>query len=223
MTTRRDISPEHGMNVSQQYDICAPHEIGPVIVIGIGSVGSQVAMGLARVGVTDLTIVDADRVESHNVPMSAFGVRDVGLLKVEVMAGRIAEDTGVRVKAVPCMYTNETLKGSVVACVDKMEARMAIWEQVRGNPLVPAFIDTRIANRLVHVHRLRPTNPEHVAFYQRRLYPTRDAAPPMCGLHGIIYVTGHAASIAVGSLVAIRQGIELHSPYEFSFHTVEQL
>lgn len=212
------------LNLSHQQGLVEPNLIGRVTVIGVGSVGSQVAMALARVGVTDLTIYDGDRINSHNVPMSyVFGCEDVGLLKTKVVADEIARKTGVVVNAIPRMYTGESLRGTVVACVDTMFARKLIWGQVKENMFVDTFVDTRIAAELVHVYGLRPYRAEHVALYEKRLYPDEETARITCGMHGIIHVTCHAAAIAVGYVAKIRGGEELPPVHEFTFATIQQL
>lgn len=61
-------------------------------VIGLGSVGSIVAEGLARMGIQHLTLVDFDRVEELNLDRLLHARRgDVGRHKVEVAAEWLAE------------------------------------------------------------------------------------------------------------------------------------
>ena len=62
-----------------------------VAVVGVGSVGSQIAESLVRHGVPRLTLVDPDRVESRNLSRSAYLPRDVGRLKVAALADRLTE------------------------------------------------------------------------------------------------------------------------------------
>lgn len=55
-------------------------------VVGLGSVGCVVAETLARIGATDLLLVDADRVEEHNLDRLLYaGESDVGRFKVDVV------------------------------------------------------------------------------------------------------------------------------------------
>lgn len=59
-------------------------------IVGLGSVGSLVAAGLNRIGMTDLTFIDFDRLELRNLDRTAGATKwDVGLHKVQV-AGREA-------------------------------------------------------------------------------------------------------------------------------------
>ena len=56
-------------------------------VVGLGSVGCIVAETLARIGATDILLVDADRVEEHNLDRLLFaGESDIGRFKVDLAA-----------------------------------------------------------------------------------------------------------------------------------------
>ncbi len=59
-------------------------------VVGLGSVGCLVAETLARIGVEQIVLVDADRVETHNLDRLLYaGEKDVGRLKVELAADQL--------------------------------------------------------------------------------------------------------------------------------------
>lgn len=54
-------------------------------VVGLGSVGSVVAEGLARTGIRELVLIDPDVVQSHNLDrLLNAGARDVGRRKTDV-------------------------------------------------------------------------------------------------------------------------------------------
>ena len=58
-------------------------------IAGIGGLGSHVAMALARIGVGKLLIVDFDVVEPSNLNRQAFGVDQIGQVKVEALRENI--------------------------------------------------------------------------------------------------------------------------------------
>lgn len=60
-----------------------------VIILGCGSVGSLVAMELARAGVGHFLLVDSDIVEYHNVCRHQCGIEDVGDLKVNALTRKL--------------------------------------------------------------------------------------------------------------------------------------
>jgi len=62
-----------------------------VSVIGLGGVGSWVALNLALVGVRSLILVDNDIVEEHNLNRTPFKIKHIGKPKVYGIAELIAE------------------------------------------------------------------------------------------------------------------------------------
>lgn len=61
-----------------------------VAVVGAGSVGGMMAEGLARTGFEDITLIDFDLVERHNLDRLVYATRrDIGNLKVVVAAGHL--------------------------------------------------------------------------------------------------------------------------------------
>lgn len=60
-----------------------------VIILGCGSVGSLVAIELARAGVGHFLLVDSDIVEYHNICRHQCGIEDVGDLKVNALTRKL--------------------------------------------------------------------------------------------------------------------------------------
>lgn len=59
------------------------------VILGCGSVGSLVAMELARAGVAHFLLVDADTMEYHNICRHQCGIEDVGDLKVNALKRKL--------------------------------------------------------------------------------------------------------------------------------------
>lgn len=59
------------------------------VILGCGSVGSLVAMELARSGVAHFLLVDADTMEYHNICRHQCGIEDVGDLKVNALKRKL--------------------------------------------------------------------------------------------------------------------------------------
>ncbi len=63
-----------------------------VLIVGCGAIGSNVAEPLARAGIGGITLVDYDIIELSNLQRQGLVTeRDVGRLKAEVLAERLAE------------------------------------------------------------------------------------------------------------------------------------
>ncbi len=200
--------PESSMNLSQQAKIINPHAVRKVTLIGAGSVGSHVAVMLAKMGVLELTVYDHDSVESHNIPMSEYRqTQDLMRPKVHALADiiRVATDQEIDARYKP--YEGEPLAGAVVCCVDTMEARQLVWKKVREHRgVVEVLVDTRISNLLIEVFAVNPNDHEDVELYEYYLrYSTKEAAPPMCGQHTTKFIASKTAAIACENLTCLWQ------------------
>ncbi|KPZ05060.1 UBA/THIF-type NAD/FAD binding protein [Pseudomonas amygdali pv. ulmi] len=63
-----------------------------VVCVGVGSLGSTVALQLARSGVGHLTLIDPDHLVSANLGRHVLGADDLGLAKAEALQARIRRD-----------------------------------------------------------------------------------------------------------------------------------
>ena len=81
-----------------------------VLVVGIGGVGSWCADGLLRSGVTDITIVDSDKVCITNVNRQVMATAaTVGQVKVEALKSHLLEiNPNARITAIEKAYCTET-------------------------------------------------------------------------------------------------------------------
>lgn len=102
------------------------------IISGCGSVGSQVALELARSGVGNFLLIDNDKLAYHNLCRHQCGITDVGRLKVNAVKDRILDinpHATVRVIAtiierIPKEVWDEWLDPAavIVGCADNREA-----------------------------------------------------------------------------------------------------
>lgn len=60
-------------------------------VAGLGGLGSNIAVMLARAGVGRLLLVDHDTVEESNLNRQHYGIRHIGMLKTDALAEQIKD------------------------------------------------------------------------------------------------------------------------------------
>ncbi|MBZ0308238.1 MAG: ThiF family adenylyltransferase [Anaerolineae bacterium] len=104
-----------------------------IAVIGLGSGGGFVAMGLAMSGVSDFVLIDEDVIEAHNVVRHVASYHDIGRPKVEVVAGLIQKqnpDAHVQAVRGRIEHHQEAIEGVdlVVCAVDGEGAKFFINE-----------------------------------------------------------------------------------------------
>ncbi len=126
-----------------------------VALIGVGTIGSHLALTLARMGVK-FTMYDPDTIEAHNIATQAYTQRDIGRYKVDAIA-RQCEAIGAEEHsaiAVPALYGLEGDIGHfsvIVSCVDSIDARREIARAL-GDSITP-IIDGRVGAEQVEVYR----------------------------------------------------------------------
>lgn len=102
------------------------------IMLGCGSVGSLVALELARAGVGTFVLIDNDIVEYHNLCRHQCGIHEVGAFKVDAMKKRIL-DINPNASVITCTNIVEEVSKDIfdkyvgkntifVGCADNREA-----------------------------------------------------------------------------------------------------
>lgn len=157
------------MNYHRQRDIFNPEESQKSVqVIGCGTIGSWVTLGLHKLGVRDVTLYDFDTVEDVNVPSQNFTESDVGGYKAEILGVRYGYK-----------YSNDEYTGTradiTILAVDSLEARRAILATL-GESLV---IDGRMGGEGYEVHIGRACD----------IRVPQEASEDLCTAKGIVYVS----------------------------------
>lgn len=174
-----------------------------VHIVGIGTVGSNAAYHLARIGVKDFTIYDADSVEAHNIPSQQFDHADIGRLKVEAATEQILRSApDATVDAVPEFCDgSEMLEGVVVLGLDSMDARREVFATAcEYQPQVKLVIDIRMAGNTAQVFAFNPSDPEAVEAYKLFDFNNDMGAELPCGGESVSYV-GPWSGVLASNLV----------------------
>ena len=183
----------------RQQDICSPDKLRfPITVIGAGAIGSATVLTLAKMGCSNITVWDDDILEELNVPSQMCKPTCVGRPKVDALRELVFELTEAEVTPRNARYRGQRLEGVVIAAVDNMATRQAIWQKVKFKPSVPLLIDPRMGGEFARVYCVRPTDPDSVAFYEQNLYDGSESERLPCSARAIIY-----CPTVVGGLVAV--------------------
>ena len=102
-------------------------------IVGLGSVGCIVAEAIARIGVSQVTLIDPDKIEEHNLDRLLYGTtKDVGELKVNVAERtmrRHATSQKIHITALPISVHDKLAYLAALdcdilfSCVDRPVAR----------------------------------------------------------------------------------------------------
>ena len=172
----------------RQLDIVPPEKLGfPITVIGAGAIGSAVVVTLSKMGCTDITVWDNDRLEEINIPNQLCKPSLVGKPKVYALAELACELTDVEIKQIPRRYSGQYLEGVVIVAVDNMTTRQIVWKRIRLNSKISLIIDTRMGAEFARIYTIHPMNIVETDFYENNLYDGDEAEHLPCSGRSIIY------------------------------------
>lgn len=106
-----------------------------VLIVGLGSFGSQIAVDLAKCGVGSFSLMDFDRLEPHNLMRHACGARDLGRRKTDAVRDAIlgknpyaiVDRFPIDAGAEPDRLEQEVARADLVVCAtDNNPSRFAI-------------------------------------------------------------------------------------------------
>jgi len=177
-----------------------------ILVVGCGGLGVPLITYLAAMGVGNITIVDADRVEETNLHRQfSYTPNDVGQLKVSVLASRIAlQNPNCNITTIHERFTHNTVFSTafdlICDCSDNSATRIALNHRAIALkiPLVYAAVTgwTGYVTILNGLANIQLTD----------LHPTLDSAEQTdtCAISGVIpSVCGTIASIQATETVKL--------------------
>jgi molybdopterin/thiamine biosynthesis adenylyltransferase len=181
-----------------------------VCLVGVGGLGSTIAVQLATMGVGHLRIVDRDVVETSNLQRQhIYSMDKVGYPKVEAAAKRLRRmNPFIEVEAVPMSITSKNAEGIIEGMdvvmdgLDRMTPRYVLNRACvkLGTPFVYGAVITHIGNASTII----PGETACLECFQGNM---DDEALPTCAVAGVHpSVISIIASIQVSEVVRILLG-----------------
>lgn len=164
-------------------------------VIGVGAIGRQLALQLAAIGVRKLILFDHDHVESINITTQGYRRKDIGLSKVSAVQQAIARiDPEIETAIVSDRFRSRYEASRVVfCCVDKIEARAAIWRMLGSQS--DFWCDGRMLGESLRI--LTASTDVERCHYPSTLFAAHEANRGRCTARSTIYAAGICAGLMV--------------------------
>ena len=201
---------DHQPEFWPQVDIFSPAKFEKTVhIIGVGAIGSHIALTLAKMGVEKIAVYDPDTVSAHNVPNQVYGIADIRdsvedeIKKVDALARHIKEQTGAQIQAVAQEISSGEWKfpGIVFLCVDSMAARRYIYEEyIKLKLWVDLFIEVRMGAEIGKIYTIKPWHFFDLKGYEETLHSDEEAAQDECTAHAIKTTAEVIAGIACHKL-----------------------
>ena len=172
-----------------------------VTVAGIGSVGSFVALLLAKMGIKDITVYDFDVVEMGNIPAQIYRVIDTvtasgnEISKCESLSNIIKEFSDVEIKIKNIKIDEKTviepsLNEIFILCLDSFESRKIVYNKLRDYPC--KIIDTRMGGEEFSIYVLDCDDKKRCRIYEKQF--DKKPSTLKCGERSIVYTVTSIAS-----------------------------
>jgi len=187
---------QRGLDWKRQLAIFNPEEFETksVAIIGLGNIGSQTAIALARLGINHMELWDFDKVELHNLSSQAFDTNHLGVLKADAISEQIkAINPGLAWVAMPKKFEPKfTFSNILIIAVDSMKERKAIFKKMIdcGIEFPELIIDARMGGSQMEVYSCSSYDEWQETFCDK---PSDDP----CGARYICYT-----SMVIGAFIA---------------------
>lgn len=141
---------EYDAALSSRYDKDTKNKIttAKVAVAGLGGLGSNIAIFLARAGVGHLHLVDFDRVDITNLNRQQYDIYDIGTFKTTALSEKIKRfNPFIKITTDNAMVTEENVKDIfssypiICEAFDKAENKAMLV-----NCILSEFRDTKIVS-----------------------------------------------------------------------------
>ena len=176
-----------------------PKEITSAIVGGAGGIGSWLTFLLARAGF-DPYVYDYDSIEAHNIGGQLFGVKHIGMPKVEALKSIVLEFSDTHITVFEEAFTTESMGHQFMfAAFDNMQARKDFFEvwliHNKDNPNA-ILIDGRLLMEQMQIFCVTPST---ASDYERdHLFDDTEVTAENCTMKQTSHSASMIASLMVG-------------------------
>lgn len=187
-----------------------------VTLIGVGGVGRNLALLLARAGVNHIQLWDPDRVEGVNLGPQGWVELDVGQYKVTACTSAMEEiNRGTHADPHAKAFDPEVLTSKVVFCmVDNIETRGKIFDAIHSK--LDLWVDCRTALDALQLYCWTPMmDPSK---YKKTIFPKKEAVDQPCTARSTPEINAMSATLAMAAYVAWLRGRRV--PDSFAFDTL---
>lgn len=159
----------------RQLSLFPPERLKKVqcVIVGLGALGRQVAIGLAAAEIPHLRLIDFDRVDDVNLGPQLWDVADLGNLKINAVAEAcVKKHPSIKIESFNRKFDGDvdipdTSSTVVFSCVDDIPPRREIF--LASRDIAKLYVDGRMSAEVSRVFGIDPFNQAHKAKYLETL------------------------------------------------------
>lgn len=190
---------------SRQLDLITPDELDfPILVIGAGGIGSWTTLALAKMGCTNITVIDNDIVSEENIPSQLYAIDFKGVSKVEALKQEVYRKTATTITKVNNTFQIWALTHTgidykiIIFAVDSLVQRKEIFTYMVSQKIyTDLLIDARMAGELIRILTVDGMDTIGVINYFQTLDDSKKPYEEPCTSKAVIYNT-----LLCGGLIA---------------------
>ena len=221
----------HDINWKRQVDIFDPSAFDDTLVTiaGLGNIGSQSALALARLGFTRFQLYDHDSVEGHNLASQSYEAKDIGKPKPIALAEHLEAINPeiIALKATRKFDATERLGDVLIFAVDTMQARKDFFKVILegdANKKPRILIDARMGGGQLEIYTLVAGKnycwkEDDYAKYEATLVDNPDSDP--CGARFISYVSMITGALIANQIKRVLKGEDYKKSILFHIDTLD--
>jgi hypothetical protein len=184
----------------RQLGIISPAQLqAPLVVIGAGGIGSWAVLALAKMGCPNISVIDFDIVEDHNVATQFYKEEQIGMPKVEALRDNVLLFTGIEVIPFQARWEQvfemeefqQHIKESIViSALDSLAERKKLFRFITEKGVHPyTYIDSRMGGELFRMFTVDWFVPDSVQRYASKLFSNTKIHREPCTERAISYNT----------------------------------
>lgn len=201
-----------------QLDALDPEALGSksFLVIGAGAIGSNFVAMLTKMGAKNVTVIDDDVIEEHNLSNQMYPEYALNMSKVDALADVCRNFSGTEITPIagkfnlkePGAFSIPQPVDYVISCVDSLAVRKDLWEYFKDR--CTYFIDGRMALEVYRAYCIKTANEAHRAFYEDSLKgkPVEGRCTAKVIMYTVQSVSGAMLSMVKASLKNERCPVE---------------
>ena len=196
-------------SLTRQLDLLPIDSLNKSItIIGAGAIGGWTTLSLAKMGFTNITVMDFDTVDIVNLNSQLYRFKDIGKSKVEALKDIVKDFTNVDIEVVNDKYTGATIMTDIIiSAVDSMEVRKTIWDANKG--MSAMVIDPRMGSETALLYVMGLNDSKDIESYEKTLYSNENAVSEPCTRKSTQY-----CALALSGLVCCQvKSIVTNNPY----------
>ena len=148
------------LNYSRGIDIFNPITFDKsILIVGAGGIGSTTAYTLAKMGITNITVMDGDEVEIHNCSSQFYNSTQVNQKKVIALLKNIENMADVRINAIDSFFDKNNPEhvsllqsfDILILALDSIDVRKDVIESSAPQQFI---IDPRMVKQIAIVNTL---------------------------------------------------------------------